>query len=116
MTKKTKKAKAPKKEKIVKVQIEEPIAKASPETFKVEPKVEKQTEIPKAPVIKPKIDPNNPRLERISEGFKRPSITDLRPAHTKKQFQAVIDAYKIQNPVKYEQKRVALEAQLKALR
>ena len=115
MTKKTKK-KAVKKEKIVKVQIEDPIVEAVPETFKVEPKVEKSTPVPKKPEVKPKVDPNNPELVGVKEGLKRPSITDLKPAHTKKQYQALIDAYKIYNPKKYEQKKSELAAKLGRLR
>ena len=99
--------------KVMKVQIEEPVVEAAPETFKIEPKVEEPTPVEKPKVEEPKVDPNLPELVGISEGLKRPSITDLVPAHTRKQYKALIEAYKISNPAKYEGKKVELAAKLK---
>ena len=81
-----------------------------PETFKVEPKIEK--EVKAKPVVEEKVEPKMP-LVPIEQGLKRPSITDLRAAHTKKSYLELIEAYKIQNPTKYEAKKSELERKLK---
>lgn len=41
---------------------------------------------------------------------------DGTPAYTKAQFKEIIEAYKVQNPVKYEMKKEALQKQLNALK
>lgn len=84
-----------------------------PETFKVEPKVEE--EVITKPVVEAVIEPKLP-LVPIEQGLKRPSITDLRAAHTKESYRELIEAYKIQNPTKYEAKKSELERKLKEIK
>lgn len=71
----------------------------------------KAADTPAVPVI-----PAQPALSKPEAMKDKPSVTDVKVAMTKKEFQKVIDAYKIQNPVKYERKKVALEAKLKLLK
>lgn len=63
--------------------------------------VEEEVEEVQAPVVK------------TSDVVRNPDGT---PRYTKAQFQDIIDAYKVQNPAKYELKKDALLAQLKALK
>ena len=113
MTEKTKKKPAAKKEKVLKVEIIAPEIKIAPETYKKEPIKEEPALIPADPTPKPVVNPNNPKIEGIDTGFKRPSITNVKQVYTPKQYRALIEAYKIQNPAKYERKRSELEAKAK---
>ena len=51
----------------------------------------------------------------LAEGFKQPSIANLQHAHTQADFKKLMEIYQKQNPVKYAQKKVALEAKLRSL-
>jgi len=88
--------------------------KIKAEVFKIEPVVEKEVEAPK-PVVEKEVKPEV-TLEPIEQGLKRPSLTDLKPAHTYKSYQKLIEAYKIQNPVKYERKKSELATKLAKLK
>ena len=117
MTKKKTTKKAVKKEKVVKVQIEQPKVEVAPETYKQDPaKVEKPVELPKDPEVKPVVNPNDPKIEGIDTGFKKPSIANTKFAYTKKQYQKLMDAYKEQNPDKYKLKEAELQAKLRRLK
>lgn len=56
-----------------------------------------------------------PKKVGTEAGYKNPSITDLRFAYTKKQYQKLIEAYKEQNPEKYKMKKEGLERKLNSL-
>ena len=78
----------------------------------VEPKEEVRPSVPNAKateVIEAKYEPEK-------DGYKVPSIANMRRVHTKKDFEELIERYKVQNPAKYEQKKVALEQKLKNLK
>ena len=85
-----------------------------PETFKIKPEEVKEVIAPK-PEVKKEIKPEV-GLEPVEQGLKRPSITDLKEAHTYKSFEKLIEAYKISNPRKYEMKKVALATKLAKLK
>ena len=84
-----------------------------PETLKVVPEVKEEISV--KPVVEAVIEPKLP-LVPIEQGLKRPSITDLKAAHTKKSYLELIEAYKIQNPAKYEAKKSELERKLKEIK
>lgn len=52
----------------------------------------------------------------LEEGFKNPSIANQIFAHDHNSYKKLIEAYKKQNPAKYEQKKVELEEKLKRLK
>jgi hypothetical protein len=54
--------------------------------------------------------------EAQAAGYKNPPINQIVIAHTYESYKALIERYKEQNPEKYQQKKSALEAKLKALR
>ena len=56
------------------------------------------------------------KYEHIEEGFKRPSITDVKPAHTKSEYKNLIELYKKQNLAKYNLKKSELDAKLRAMK
>ena len=122
MVKKTrKKVKAP-----AEVVIKDTPIKLDKDTFKKEPVVEKQKEVKQevpqekiegsvaASITIPEQHPVD--LEPVKKGFKHPSITDLTPAHTKKSFKRLMEAYRKQNPKKYALKKGRLEAKLRRLK
>ena len=113
MAKKTKKAV----KKTLKVEIVEPEVEVAPETYKQDPAERPEpTLLPSDPTPEPEVNPNEPKRVGIEEGFKRPSIVSVRPAYTKKQYQALMDAYKEQNPAKYQIKKSELESKLSKLK
>ena len=105
-----------KKQKVLKVQIEEPKIEIAPDTYKQDPVSVEPVLLPSDPTPEPVFNPNEPEMVGIDTGFKRPSITDVRPAYTKKQYEALMDAYKKENPAKYEAKKSELEAKLAKLK
>ena len=117
MTKKKITKKAVKKEKVVKVQVEQPKIEVAPETYKQDKaKIEVSKELPKDPEKKPVINPTDPKLVGIDDGFKKPSITNLEPAYTYKQYKSLMEAYEKQNPKKYRLKKSELETKLRRLK
>ncbi len=72
--------------------------------------------IPKDPEVKPLKNPNDPVDTHQNEGYKRPSVTNVQHVYTKKQFEKLMEAYKIQNPAKYERKKSELERKLKEIK
>ena len=113
-TKKVGKVKAVKKEKLLKVQIEQPEVEIAPETYKKKPiEPVEPTLLPAEPSPEPVVNPNEPQMVGIDTGFKKPSITNVKPAYTKKQYEALIAAYKKQNPAKYKLKKSELDKKLK---
>lgn len=116
MTKDRIKKKKTKKEKVAKVEIVQPTVEIAPETHKTEPVIKEPTLLPDTPAPKPIVNPNEPKMVGEDEGFKRPSIATVIPAYTAKQYKALIEAYKKQNPAKYEKKRSELEAKMRRLK
>lgn len=55
-------------------------------------------------------------LEPRTTNVKNPSISNMKVVHTAKQYKALIEHYKKQNPAKYEAKKVELERKLKELK
>ena len=106
MTKKTKK------EKVLKVQIEQPKIEIAPETYKKQPVNPESKPLPVNPAPKVVVNPNNPKIEGIDTGFKKPSITNVKYAYTKEQYKTLIENYKKENPAKYELKKSELAAKL----
>ena len=53
--------------------------------------------------------------EDVAEAPAKKTTKKTADSDAKKQFEAMIEAYKKQNPVKYELKKEALEAKLKTL-
>jgi len=117
MTKKTKKV--AKKAKVLKVEIVEPVVKDGVFTLKKEPEVVEPVLLPSEPNPEPVVSPNEPKIEGIDEGYKRPSITNVKSVYTKKQFEALIKGYwerfpdmEAKNPAKYEAKKSELAKKL----
>ena len=87
--------------------------------LKKENVVPEPTPLPKDPEVKSVINPNDPVDTHITEGYKRPSITNVNHVYTKAQFKALVDAYwenfpdmKEKNPTKYEAKKSELDRKL----
>lgn len=55
-------------------------------------------------------------LEPTTTNVKNPSISNMKVVYTAKQYKALIEHYKKQNPAKYESKKVELERKLKELK
>jgi len=98
------------------VKIVQPDPIVAPDTYKQDPVSVEPVLLPSDPTPEPVFNPNEPEMVGIDTGFKRPSITDVRPAYTKKQYEALMDAYKKENPAKYEAKKSELEAKLAKLK
>lgn len=124
---KTKKAVKKTSKKVLKVQIEEPVVEIAPETYKKDPTEQPEpTLLPSDPTPEPVVNPNDPKMEGIDTGFKRPSITNVKPAYTYEQYKELVKGYKEQseerlkkNPSfreKYDLKMSEMEAKLKALK
>lgn len=108
-----------KKQKVLKVQIEEPKIEIAPDTYKQDPVSVEPVLLPSDPTPEPVFNPNEPEMVGIDTGFKRPSITNTKPAYTKKQFKVLIENWlkeneslKESNPAKYEAKKSELETKL----
>ena len=107
----------------VKVVIEEPVVDQGEFKLKEESVVPEPTLLPSEPEVQPVVNPNDPTLSNVAEGFKRPSLTNIIPAYTKKQFEELIEGYwkrfpdmEEKNPVKFEAKSRELERKLKELK
>lgn len=124
MTKKKKVTKVKKTvKKPLKVVIEEPVVDQGKFELKRELPIEEPTLLPADPTPEPTVNPNDPVDTHITEGYKRPSITNVHEVHTKKQFESLVDAYwknnpdmKEKNPAKYHRKKSELERKLKELK
>lgn len=54
-------------------------------------------------------------LEPSTDNVKNPSISNMKTVYTYKQYKALIEHYKVQNPAKYKQKESELARKLKEL-
>jgi len=116
MTKKQTTKKVGKKAKVLKVQITEPVIDPGTFIYKTPPIEPTPPPAPPKPAPAPPVNPNEPVMVHITEGFKRPSITNVLPAYTYEQYERLIENYKRENPAKYELKRSELDAKLEALK
>jgi len=122
---------AKKKRKVSKKKVKKVVVETRPEQLedqgefklKEENVVPEPTPLPKDPEVKPTINPNDPVDTHVSEGYKRPSITNVNHVFTKEQFETLIDAYwknfpdmKAKNPAKYHAKKSELAKKLANLR
>ena len=108
-----------KKKKVLKVEVVQPEVEQGISSFKKETIESEVILLPVDPTPEPVFNPNEPEMVGIEEGFKRPSITDRKPVHTKKQFKALIENWlgeneslKEKNPAKYQLKKSELETKL----
>jgi len=94
---------------------------------KVEVKTEPSVDVPKVKASTEKVEASAevvmPEAKKITnimpksvDGYKSVPVTHIPRQYTRKGYKALIEAYKKQNPVKYEQKKSSLNNRLRRLK